>query len=110
MEAVINSDEVNSEKSSEEENDNENQSLILTVPCPAADPTRPTLPSIEVSTIRQNKSVLTNEIQRLEKELVHGYGKKDSLKERSGMHANLLFCKKILKELRRIECLRKPRQ
>jgi phosphoribosylaminoimidazole carboxylase (NCAIR synthetase) len=109
MEAVINSNEVNSEKSSnEEENDSKNQSLILTVPCPAADPTRPTLPSIEVNTIRQNKTVLTNEIQRLEKELIHGYGKK-ALKERSGMHANLLSCKKILKELKRIECLRKPR-
>jgi hypothetical protein len=98
------------DQSEVEEEAEEDQSLIPTLPCPAGDPTRPTLPSIEVSTTRQNKTALTNEIVRLQQVLVHGYQNKAASKERMNIWVNLGICKSLLKNLKQMESRRKPRQ
>jgi hypothetical protein len=77
-------------------------SVTPTIPCPAADPTRPTLPSIEVSVMRRNRTALANEIMKHEQALARAQRQLTPWKEYVEHWAELVICRSLMRNLKSI--------
>jgi hypothetical protein len=75
---------------------NNDESRIPTIPCPAADPSHQTMPCPANNILRQNKTVLANEILKLKQDLARASRQKEPLEKRMSIWANLTICKSLL--------------
>jgi len=72
------------------------QSHIQTIPCPACDPKHPTIPCPGINILRRNKTILADEVMRLEQEYARALRQQDPLSKRIGLWADIVIAKSLL--------------
>jgi hypothetical protein len=77
-------------------NSEQEESRIQTIPCPAGDTKHPTMPCPANNILKRNRAILADEIMRLEQELARATRAKEPLEKRISIWANLTICKSLL--------------
>lgn len=82
--AINNSEDVNEE------------SHVQTIPCPAGDVRHPTIPCPANSTFRRNRTILADEVLRLEQEYARALRQEEPLTKRMELWTDIVICKSLL--------------